>query len=155
MNSERSRTSEIAIRQALAEDRATLTALMLGSSAYQGRYRAMIENYPVTADMVDRGEVWIAESDGETLGFYRLDLAKSDLDLMFVADRAQGLGVGRLLFEHMKQFAARAGLPAIGIIAHPPAADFYRKMGAIETGVRKASGPQWWDRTTFSVRLAA
>ena len=138
--------TEPLIRMAQADDCDALTALMLRSTAYEGRYRRMIENYPVTPTMVERNEVWIAQQEGKIVAFYRLDIPNADLDLMFVDDDGQGSGIGRAIFEHMKTFAASRGLSEIQIVAHPPAADFYRRMGAIDVGVHKARDADSWDR---------
>jgi|SRR5690348_5608382 len=136
----------VSIRIAELGDCDALTALMLRSSAYEGRYRRMIENYPVTPAMVESGEVWVAEWNGAPVGFYRLDVANADLDLMFVDDAAQGHGVGRRFFEHLRGFAMTKGLTQIQIVAHPPAADFYRRMGAVDIGISSAKEAVGWDR---------
>lgn len=146
MRSAQKHEDALTIRQASEADREALTALMLRSEAYSGRYRSMIENYPVTSAMITRGETWIAAISGEIVGFYRLDVCNADLDLLFVDDRAQGAGVGRLIFEHMKSFAAHNGLREFRIVAHPPAAEFYRHMGAMVVGISKAKSADGWDR---------
>jgi len=115
----------------------------------------MIENYPVTAAMVERGEVWAVEQNGKIVAFYRLDVPNADLDLMFVADEAQGSGIGRATFEHMKAFAATQGLAEVKIVAHPPAVDFYRRMGAIDVGIQKAWDASGWDRPILRVSAGA
>ncbi len=149
------RELQLSIRLARVEDCEVLTALMLRSSAYRGRYRSMIVNYPVTEEMVRAKEVWAAERDGVIVGFYRLDVANADLDLMFVSDEAQGSGVGRKLFEHMKALAAAQGLSAVRIVAHPPAADFYRRMGALHVGVNRAANDRGWDRPLMTLPVSA
>ncbi len=149
-----SNNDEPIFRQATAADCAALTALMLRSRAYEGRYRSMIERYPVSPEMVRRGEVWICELRAEIVGFYRLNIAEADLDLMFVDNRAQGQGIGKKLFDHMKSFAASNGLSDVGIVAHPPAANFYRRMGANDAGVSKAKSPDGWDRPMLKLAVS-
>ena len=151
MASVRNDRTNRAIRLARTDDCAGLTALMLRSRAYQGRYRRIIETYPVTPAMVTSKEVWVVEEAGEIVAFYRLDLRNADLDLMFVDDDAQGSGIGRTIFEHMKSFAARRGLGEIQIVAHPPAAEFYRRMGAVDVAIHKASDADGWDRPILKV----
>lgn len=136
----------VSARKARAEDCDALTAMMLRSSAYDGDYRHIVENYPVTRQMIAKGEVWVFESEGAILGFYRLNRAAADLDLMFVDDAVQGRGIGRAIFEHMKAFAAESGLNEIQIVAHPPAASFYRRMGALDVGISRAETAGGWDR---------
>ena len=143
----------LGIREARTEDCEALTALMLRSRAYDGRYRRIIENYPVTREMTEKGEVWVCESGGSIVGFYRLNRQEADLDLMFIDDAAQGSGLGRAIFEHMMSFAAESGLSEVQIVAHPPAADFYRRMGAVDVGISKASAPAGWDRPILKLPL--
>ena len=145
---------DLTIRPAGIGDCAALTALMLRSSAYGGRYRRIIENYPVTAAMVKGNEVWVAERNGDLVGFYRLDLANADLDLMFVDDSVRGEGIGCAIFRHMAEFAAKSGLDHVQIVAHPPAADFYRRMGSVDIGVSKAKSDDGWDRPILRLPIA-
>jgi GNAT superfamily N-acetyltransferase len=145
----------ISVRRANSGDCAALTALMLRSSAYQGRYRKMIENYPVTPAMVAAGEVWVAQVGDELAGFYRLDLDRADLDLMFVDDKVRGTGIGRAIFDHMKSFAAASGLREVQIVAHPPSVEFYRRMGAVDVGVIRAKRSDRWDRPVLRLTISA
>ena len=141
------------IRPAQESDCAALTELMMRSNAYEGRYRSIIANYPVTPAMVRTGETWVIEHEGEIAGFYRLDIAGAELDLMFVDDRRQGSGVGRMLFEHMLAVAAENGLTVVKIVSHPPTVEFYRRMGATEIGVSRAKQPDGWDRPVLQLAV--
>ena len=147
--------SGLTVRVAEVEECQALTALMLRSSAYGGRYRSMIENYPVTDTMIGNGEVWVAEQEGRIVAFYRLDIANADLDLMFVEDSEQGKGLGRQVFAHLKAFAASCGIEHVTIVAHPPAADFYRRLGAIDVGMSKAKSTDRWDRPILRLATAS
>lgn len=147
-------SDRLQIRRADNAECDRLTALMLRSNAYQGRYRRMIENYPVTEAMIAAGEVWAAELEGEIVGFYRLDAANADLDLMFVDDKAQGVSVGRSLIAHLRARAAELGLDDVRIVSHPPAADFYRRMGAVDVGTDHAQSPEHWDRPILKLATA-
>ncbi|MGK5732718.1 GNAT family N-acetyltransferase [Streptomyces sp. URMC 124] len=136
------------IRRATAADAASLTALVRGSGAYRDGYEAMVEDYEVTADYIAAHEVFVAEGDdGALLGFYALLLGPpAELDLMFVADTAQGLGVGRRLATHMKTRAHAVGLTGVRVVSHPPSEGFYRSVGAHRTGTVRATGATTWDR---------
>src|SRR3954471_6421565 len=147
------RADNLTIRQGDVADCDVLTALMLRSRAYTGRYRRMIEAYPVTPAMVHKNEVWVAERHRQPIGFYRLDVANADLDLMFVDDAVQGAGIGRTIFMHMQGFAAKCGLGRVRIVAHPPAVEFYRRMGAIDVGVSKAAHADGWVRPILELRI--
>ncbi|MGW0859035.1 GNAT family N-acetyltransferase [Streptomyces sp. NPDC002690] len=98
------------------------------------------------------------------LGFYSLVLdagephgpaATGELDLMFVADAAQGHGIGRRLVAHLRQEAARAGLDAVRVVSHPPSEGFYRRVGAERTGTVPANPPYvMWDRPELMLPIA-
>ncbi|MFJ8675825.1 GNAT family N-acetyltransferase [Streptomyces sp. NPDC093589] len=89
---------------------------------------------------------------GVVLGFYALVVESAELDLMFVADAAQGRGIGRLLIEHMKGEARSAGLDAVRIVSHPPSEGFYRSVGALRIGTLAAAPPVvMWDRPELTL----
>ncbi|MFD3790314.1 GNAT family N-acetyltransferase [Streptomyces cyaneofuscatus] len=137
------------IRRATARDARRLTRLVRMSRAYEGPYAPMVAGYRVGPDYIEAHRVFVAAdpADGRVLGFYALILQPPELDLMFVADDAQGLGIGRLLIGHLREEAGRAGLTAVRIVAHPPAEDFYRTVGAERVGTVRADPPAvMWDR---------
>ncbi len=127
---------------------------MLASSAYQGDYARILKNYRITPEQVSRDLIYLAESSGAVLGFYSLTLgAEPELDLMFVSDAAQGTGMGRQLFEHMRDEARQRGIPAVMVISHPPSVGFYRRMGAELIGVKPPSPPRvTWERPILTLR---
>ncbi|MFJ9212081.1 GNAT family N-acetyltransferase [Streptomyces sp. NPDC102264] len=97
-----------------------------------------------------------ARTDERLLGFYALVLDPPELDLMFVADVAQGLGIGRRLVEHMTDEARGAGLDAVRVVSHPPAEGFYRSVGARRTGTVAANPPAvMWDRPELEIPIPA
>ncbi|MGI5337784.1 GNAT family N-acetyltransferase [Streptomyces sp. CA-181903] len=114
--------------------------MVRSSRAYDGMYAPMVEGYTVGRDYLAAHSVFVAVVDGPSadsgrrLGFYALLLDPPELDLMFVADSAQGLGVGRALVAHMKERARAAGLGWVRVVSHPPAEGFYLAMGAVRTG---------------------
>jgi GNAT superfamily N-acetyltransferase len=142
------------LRRALPVDAAALTALMHGSAAYRGDYAAILDGYAVTADQVERDLIFVAEADGRMFGFYSLALGDDpELDLMFVADAAQGSGLGRRLFDHMRRMAADRGVESVTIVSHPPSVGFYRSMGAVPVGVKPAGGKATWDRPVLRLAI--
>ncbi|MBB3075340.1 GNAT family N-acetyltransferase [Streptomyces violarus] len=136
------------IRRAIGQDAGRLTTLIQESSAYQGEYASIISGYRVTADYIARHQVLVAVDPVERLlGFYALVVEPPELDLAFVADIAQGMGVGRLLMEHMIGQAREAGLAEVRVVSHPPAEEFYRRLGAERVGMVAASPPKVaWER---------
>lgn len=148
------------IRRATARDAKRLTRLVRASRAYEGPYAPMVAGYRVGPDYIETHRVFLAEEPdgGRVLGFYALLLAPLELDLMFVADAAQGLGVGRRLVEHMKGEAraagAGAGADAVRVVSHPPAEGFYLGVGAERVGTVAANPPAvMWDRPELVIRL--
>ncbi|MEO3977943.1 GNAT family N-acetyltransferase [Streptomyces sp. CAU 1734] len=136
------------IRRATASDARRLTALVRRSRAYEGRYAPMVAGYRVGPDYIETHPVFTAvDADDTVLGFYALLLSPPELDLMFVSDAAQGLGIGRRLIRHLTGEARAAGIPAVRIVSHPPAEGFYLGMGARRTGTVRANPPAVpWDR---------
>ncbi|MEV8598310.1 hypothetical protein AB0465_00155 [Streptomyces griseoviridis] len=90
------------IRHATVQDADRLTRLIRSCAAHRGPYASIVSGYRVSADYIARHRVFVAINETELLqGFYALLLEPPELDLAFVADGAQGRGVGRLLIEHM------------------------------------------------------
>ncbi|MFF4016495.1 GNAT family N-acetyltransferase [Streptomyces sp. NPDC001843] len=161
MSSRNSRSSRpIVIRRAVARDAKRLTRLVRGSDAYAGKYAAAVAGYRVGPDYIEAHRTFVAvgadEHGGRVLGFYSLVLAPPELDLLFVADDAQGRGIGRLLVAHMQSEARAAGLDRVKVVSHPPAEDFYHRAGAVRTGTALANPPAVpWDRAEFEFRVSS
>lgn len=134
------------IRRAEPKDARDLTAVMRDSAAYDGVYRVMVADYAVQPDQIAKDQVFLAEDHNQVLGFYSLVTdGAPELDLMFVADAAQGRSIGRLLFDHMRSIAKGLGIRSVKIVSHPPSAGFYRRMGAVDDGLRFPRGRvTWW-----------
>ncbi|SFW71993.1 GNAT family N-acetyltransferase [Amycolatopsis australiensis] len=124
-----------------------LTALLHASSAYQGEYASILDGYAVTPGYLEANPAFAAMADGELLGFYALLEDPPELDLLFVADAAQGLGIGTRLIAHMLGEARARGMRGVRVVSHPPALAFYLRMGARRTGTVPARPPKIaWDR---------
>ena len=90
----------------------------------------------------DKYRYYLAENDGEVLGFYKLENLYQDtilLEALFIDTSAIGSGVGRALFEHAKKTAKECGGTCLEAQSDPYAEPFYLAMGARVTG-RKESG---------------
>ncbi|MGW9436009.1 N-acetyltransferase family protein [Streptomyces sp. NPDC055607] len=157
--------SDITIRRATADDSRRLTRLVRGSRAYRGDYAAMVEGYQVGGPYIEHHPVFVAADgggDGKVLGFYALLVdgagvrtgGEAELDLAFVADEAQGLGIGRLLMEHMAGQARAAGAGSVKVVAHPPSEEFYLRTGAVRTGTVPPSGSVHWERPELRYDVA-
>ena len=145
------------IRKARPEDRAALAALMLDSNGYEApAARAMIAAFVPRWAFTAADEVWLDEEAGQMLGFHQLiphGRGTLELDLFFTANAAQGRGVGRRLFDHMADRARALGATAVVISSNPKAAEFYRRMGAVDTGVSPPAGEITWERPKFRLDL--
>ncbi|MGW8377607.1 GNAT family N-acetyltransferase [Streptomyces sp. ODS28] len=165
--------ADTVIRRAQPADALRLTSLVHASRAYGGPYASILSGYSVSRAYVERECVYLAldaagdgprgggrgrrgGSGGELLGFYALlpHTEPPELDLLFVADAAQGRGIGMLLVDHMREQAREAGLERVTVIAHPPAEGFYLRAGAHRTGTRPASPPAVrWERPELCFEL--
>ena len=145
------------VRRAVKHDLDAINFLMENSSAYDGQYRRILQGYAVTEQQVLSDHIFVAVASAEILGFYSLVAEKGELDLMFVSDRAQGGGVGAALFNHMAELAFGLKISAVRIVSHPPAAEFYTRMGARRIGTLPGKGKVTWDRPIleYSVRSHA
>lgn len=145
------------IRRATPQDRAALVALMETSNGYEApAARAMIADFVPRWTIAETDEVWLDEDDGEALGFHQLIPHSEnvlELDLFFTANAAQGRGVGRRLFDHMAARARALGAGAVVISSNPKAAEFYRRMGAVDIGVSPPVGEIRWERPRLRLAL--
>lgn len=147
----------VRIRRATVRDAKRLTRLVRSSRAYEGPYAPMVDGYRVGPDYIEAHQVFVAveEESERLLGFYALILDPPELDLMFVADDAQGAGVGRLLVGHLREEARSGGLTGVRIVSHPPSEGFYRSVGAQRTGTVRAAPPAvMWDRPELLLDVA-
>ncbi|MEU9706563.1 GNAT family N-acetyltransferase [Streptomyces sp. NPDC047981] len=145
----------LSIRRATADDSRRLSRLVRKSGAYRGDYAAMVDGYTVGGAYIEHHPVFVAvDGDGRVLGFYALLLDEAELDLAFVADEAQGRGVGRVLMDHMREQARAAGLGSVRVVAHPPAEEFYLRTGARRSGTVEPAGRIHWARPELRYELA-
>ncbi|SDM19500.1 GNAT family N-acetyltransferase [Allokutzneria albata] len=134
---------EMRIRPARAADAGAITELVHASSAYQGGYASILDGYEVTGAQVEATVTFLAEDDaGDVVGCYSLVPGDAELDLLFVADAAQGTGLGARLVRHMLERARELGLTSVRVVSHPPAEGFYRRTGAVRVGTVPAKPPK-------------
>jgi GNAT superfamily N-acetyltransferase len=137
----------VEIRHATAGQAGALTALMHASSAYQGDFASILDGYAVTPGYVETNPTFVAMAEDELLGFYALLEDPPELDILFVADAAQGLGLGARLIAHMLGEARARRMRSIRVVSHPPALPFYLRMGARRTGTIPPKPPKvGWER---------
>jgi GNAT superfamily N-acetyltransferase len=128
------------IRKASTEDATTLTKIAHDAKRHWGYPEHWINHWQddltISPDFIAGNEVFVAESEGDLLGFYALIIRKekAELDHMWVAPSHIGTGVGKELFLHAMQRAAGENVSEVEILSDPNAEGFYRKMGAHRTG---------------------
>ena len=94
------------------------------------------DDLTISPEFVAANQVYVAEREGDLLGFYALIIQneKAELDHLWVAPAHIGTGVGKELFVHAMQNAASRDISAVEISSDPNAEGFYRKMGAHSIG---------------------
>jgi GNAT superfamily N-acetyltransferase len=139
---------QVTITRASAGDAQRLTSLCHASSSYQGVYAEAISTVELTPGYIAEHLVFLAvDEDAHLLGYYSLILDPPELDMLFVADEAQGRGLGRLLVDHLIEQARQRGLAGVRVVSHPPAEGFYRRLGARRIGTVSAKPPMTtWER---------
>ncbi|MFD9894774.1 GNAT family N-acetyltransferase [Amycolatopsis sp. NPDC059027] len=144
----------ITISRAVPEQTETLTTLMHASSAYRGDYASILDGYAVTAAYVRSHPVFVATSADRIVGFAALLTDNPELDLLFVADDTQGLGVGARLVAHVLEHAKTLGIATVRVVAHPPALAFYERRGARRVGTVPPKPPKiTWERPELVFEL--
>ena len=128
------------IRQASPGDAARLTEIAHDAKRYWGYPEHWIKHWQadltITPEFIANNDVYVAEQEGELLGFYALIVRenKAELDHMWVAPKHVGSGVGKELFIHAMQRAAGQDVSEVQISSDPHAEGFYQKMGATRVG---------------------
>ena len=127
------------IRKASSEE-AGLTQIAHDAKRYWGYPEHWIKHWQadltISPEFIANNDVYVAEQEGELLGFYALIVRenKAELDHMWVAPKHVGSGVGKELFINAMQRAAGQNVSEVQISSDPHAAGFYQKMGATRVG---------------------
>lgn len=131
---------DLTIRRASPEDAAVLTTIAHDAKRHWGYPEHWIKHWQddltISVEYLASNPAFVAETDNQILGFYTLMIrqSKAELDHLWVAPQHIGSGVGKALFLHAMQSAARRNVSEIEIEADPNAEAFYRKMGAHRIG---------------------
>jgi GNAT superfamily N-acetyltransferase len=82
---------------------------------------------------------WVAEENGQLVGFAAIDLAAATVWALFVDPAAQGLGVGRALHNRMLAWAKARGAQRLrlGTQEGSRAVQFYKGSGWIQVGLTR------------------
>jgi N-acetylglutamate synthase-like GNAT family acetyltransferase len=130
----------VKIRRALTEDAPALTRIAHEAKQHWGYPEHWLKHWQddltISPDFIAGNNVYVAESETGVLGFYALIIKqeKAELDHLWVTPQHIGTGVGKELFLHAMQHAARERVAEVEISSDPNAEGFYRKMGAHRIG---------------------
>jgi GNAT superfamily N-acetyltransferase len=130
----------LTFRRAAPDDSQRLSELTFASKAYWGYDEAFMErarhDLVVTRGYLEANECWLADSDGEVVGWFSLvDMPGSLLlDNFFLLPDHIGSGLGRQMWEQALTRAAERGADRLTLESDPNAAGFYEQMGARRTG---------------------
>ena len=128
------------IRRATTEDAPALTRIAHEAKQHWGYPEHWLKHWQddltISSDFIARNDVYVAESETGLLGFYALVIKqeKAELDHLWVTPQRIGTGVGKELFLHAMQHAARQRVAEVEISSDPNAEGFYRKLGAHRIG---------------------
>ncbi|WP_051485352.1 GNAT family N-acetyltransferase [Nocardioides sp. J54] len=128
------------VRRARADDAGAVSALALRSKAHWGYPPEFLEQcrseLTYTPERCAAGSMWVAERDGEVVGFHLVagDPPEGELEALFVAPEHIGTGLGGLLLRHALVVAAGLGFQRLVLEADPHAEPFYRRHGAVPEG---------------------
>jgi GNAT superfamily N-acetyltransferase len=131
----------LALRPARPEEGAELTELCLRSKAVWGYDDAFMaacrKELTLTAAGIRASRVQVAELDGRLAGLAEVKSSgeTAQLEKLFVEPAMLRTGTGRKLLDWAKATARAAGAMALVIEADPDAAEFYRRMGAVDDGL--------------------
>ena len=137
------RAEALTIRLARPEEREDLEALQRRASLALPEYRAQLNAHPdaidLPAEQIAKGQVLVAERDGEVAGFAAL--VDGELDGLFVEPELWRRGIGTALVHEAAHEARRNGL-SLSVTAGPSARLFYESCGfTVEGEAQTRFGP--------------
>lgn len=135
----------ITLRRATFDDAEFLSALAIRSKAYwpypQDYLLKSMAVIHLHAKDIEEWPVYIAEFEGERVGFFALKIVKGDprLDHLWIDPRYIKKGFGKILFERAVSEAKGLNWTSFRIAADPYAEEFYLKLGARRIGEIQSS----------------
>jgi GNAT superfamily N-acetyltransferase len=129
------------LRDARPDETPALTELCLRSKAVWGYDAAFMaacrDELTIQPADLETTSLQVAVDGDDLVGVVQvtIDGETAELAKLFIEPSTLRTGAGRTLFEWAKEAARKRGARWIWIEADPDAADFYRRMGAIDDGV--------------------
>jgi len=140
-------TDSIRIRDGHEADFERLRRIAVDSKAHWGYDQALVEEWAEGGDFepesLGNRLVYVAEAEGGPVGWASL-IPRGDvgwLEDLWVEPAWIGRGVGRMLFEHVKEGARELGARRLEWEAEPNARGFYERMGG--SYVRPSEVTEW------------
>ena len=133
------------IARAGADHADALTAIAFAAKRHWQYPESWIRHWQevltISPEYVVKYPTFVAEVDGERVGFYAVQIEAGDalLDHLWVLPSFMGSGVGRALFQHAEEMARSSGALRMRIVGDPHAERFYSRMGAKLCGREPAS----------------
>lgn len=78
---------------------------------------------------IERKEFYVAEEDGDIIGFATLNAASGEVEAVYVHPAATRRGVGLKLLSTLEARAREAGLESVHLCASLNAVEFYERAG--------------------------
>ena len=131
------------IRKFTESDRPFLQQLYLDSRRHAWSWLEGTHWQMQDFDNLTEGEtIWVAEHEGQRLGFASLWLEDNFLHHLFVSPQVQGQGVGSALLQHVqRQFTAKGALKCL--LKNHAALTFYQRHGWQLVGYGESSEGQY------------
>jgi GNAT superfamily N-acetyltransferase len=137
----------IHIRDGHEADFRRLRQIAVDSKAHWGYERALVEDWAEGGDFepesLGQRLVYVADEDGQAVGWASL-IPRGEvgwLEDLWIEPAWIGRGVGRMLFEHVKERARALGAKRLEWEAEPNARGFYERMGG--SYVRDSEVTEW------------
>lgn len=127
-------------RRAAAQDLEALTGLVIRSKASNGYSDEFMQAFTpeliIRSELLQVGEVWVCELNGNTAGLLHLVCGGEvgELEAMFVDPAFKGQGLGRQMFNHAELRLRALGAQHVELDADPFAVGFYEAMGCNQIG---------------------
>jgi GNAT superfamily N-acetyltransferase len=140
-------TTGIHIRAAQPSEHPLLSDLAHRAKAHWGYDAAQLAvwhlDMTVSSESVQRRPTFVAEVNGEVVGFFQLRVnpARAELEHFWVLPSSHRCGIGRALLTHAAAVVAAAGHGTLHIDADPNAEPFYAACGAKRVGALCAPIP--------------
>jgi predicted N-acetyltransferase YhbS len=135
------------IRPAKSDEAAMLSEIAMEAKRYWDYPPEVMESWHSTLTLeamhIDLSPPFVAEENGEVVGFYQLiaDGDKMELEHMWVKPQFMKKGIGKQLIAHAITSAKARGAKKMSIDADPNATAFYLTCGAYRVGEVRAPIP--------------